>query len=66
VVWAESLAYVRIIWPALVFGIIIAAAARAAIPQDWFASWTEVQNKSETCLRRLLRIRNFWELGLSI
>jgi hypothetical protein len=27
VVWAESLAYVRIIWPALLFGILIAAAA---------------------------------------
>lgn len=35
--WTESLAYVRIIWPALVFGILVAAAARMAIPQDWFA-----------------------------
>ena len=35
--WAESSAYLRIIWPALVFGILISAAARVAIPQDWFA-----------------------------
>jgi uncharacterized protein len=34
---AESLAYFRIIWPALVFGILIAAAARVAIPPERFA-----------------------------
>jgi uncharacterized protein len=37
VLWAESLAYFRIIWPALVFGVFISAAARVAIPRDWFA-----------------------------
>jgi uncharacterized protein len=37
IVWTESMAYLRIIWPALVFGILIAAAARIAIPQEWFA-----------------------------
>ncbi len=36
--WMESSAYFRIIWPALVFGILISAAARMAIRQDWFAS----------------------------
>lgn len=33
---AESLAYFRIIWPALVFGILIAGAARVAIPPERF------------------------------
>ena len=33
----ESFAYLRIIWPALVFGILIAAAARMAISPEWFA-----------------------------
>lgn len=33
----ESFAYLRIIWPALVFGILIAAAARIAISPEWFA-----------------------------
>ena len=33
----ESFAYVRIIWPALVFGVLIAAAARIAISPQWFA-----------------------------
>src|SRR5215471_4092383 len=37
VLWAESLAYFRIIWPALAFGILISAAARMTIRQDWFA-----------------------------
>lgn len=36
VLWVESSAYLRIIWHALVFGILISAAARVAIPQDWF------------------------------
>ncbi len=36
-VLTESLAYIQIIWPALVFGILIAAAARIAIPPDRFA-----------------------------
>jgi uncharacterized protein len=36
-IWTESLAYVRIIWPALAFGILIAAAAPLAVPPDWFA-----------------------------
>lgn len=35
--WEESFAYIRIIWPALVFGILISAAARVAIPREWFA-----------------------------
>jgi uncharacterized membrane protein YraQ (UPF0718 family) len=38
ILWAESLAYLCIIWPALVFGVLISGAARMAIPQDWFAS----------------------------
>jgi uncharacterized membrane protein YraQ (UPF0718 family) len=38
VLWTESSAYFRIIWPALVFGILISAAARVAIRQDWLAS----------------------------
>src|SRR6516165_10448341 len=38
VLWTESSAYFRIIWPALVFGILVSAAARVAIRQDWFAS----------------------------
>lgn len=33
----ESFAYLRIIWPALVFAILIAAAARIAISPAWFA-----------------------------
>ncbi len=37
VLWTESSAYFRIIWPALVFGILISAAARMAIREDWFA-----------------------------
>jgi hypothetical protein len=37
VLWTESSAYFRIIWPALAFGILISAAARMAIRQDWFA-----------------------------
>lgn len=36
-IWMESLAYLRIIWPALVFGILIAAGAHIAIPPDWIA-----------------------------
>jgi len=38
VLWTEFSAYFRIIWPALAFGILISAAARMAIRQDWFAS----------------------------
>jgi len=38
VLWMESSAYFRIIWPALAFGILISAAARLAIRQDWLAS----------------------------
>jgi len=37
VLWTESSAYFRIIWPALAFGILISAAARMVIRQDWFA-----------------------------
>jgi uncharacterized protein len=37
VLWAESSAYLGIIWPALVFGILISAAARVAIPHEWLA-----------------------------
>ena len=33
----ESFAYVRVIWPALVFGILIAAAARISISPQWLA-----------------------------
>ena len=36
-IWMKSLAYLRIIWPALVFGILIAAGAHIAIPPDWIA-----------------------------
>ncbi len=37
----ESFAYLRIIWPALLFGTLIAAAARIAISHEWVARLVE-------------------------
>lgn len=46
--WRQSFAYLRTIWPTLAFGILIAAVARMAIPKDWFITKSTISGLRAT------------------
>ena len=52
-VLATTLAYLRKIWPALVYGILIGAAVRAAIPAAWVRRWLGARSERATLLGAL-------------